>query len=259
MQLLKIVKIGGNVINDASKLHRFLNDFSKLDAPKILIHGGGILATTLAEKLAIKQTIIEGRRVTDAATLELATMVYAGGINKYIVAILQAFNSNAIGLSGVDGNLIFGHKRLSLPIDYGFVGDIDNVNTNLLKLLLDGGFLPVISPIIHNAQGQLLNTNADTIATEIAKALAAIYDVELIFCFEKVGVLTDVFNENSLIENLNIETYQNLKKDGFIANGMIPKLQNGFSALRNNVKFVGICHSDTIKQTQKFKGTTLLL
>lgn len=259
MQHLKIVKIGGNVVNDASKLHRFLNDFSKLDAPKILIHGGGILATTLAEKLAIKQTITDGRRVTDAATLELATMVYAGGINKNIVATLQPFNCNAIGLSGADGNLILGHKRLSFPVDYGFVGDIDTVNTKFLQLLFDGGFLPVISPIIHDGQGQLLNTNADTIATEIAKALATIYDVELIFCFEKVGVLTDVFNENSLIENLNFELYQNLKKDGFIANGMIPKLQNGFSALQNNVKFVRICHSDAINQKEAFKGTTLSL
>jgi len=259
MQNIKIIKIGGNVVNDTTVLHAFLKDFANLESPKILIHGGGVLATTLAEKLAIKQTIIDGRRITDAATLDIATMVYAGSINKNIVATLQAMDCNAVGLSGADGNLILGHKRVSSPIDYGFVGDIDTVNTNFLQILIENGFLPIVCPIIHDGTGQLLNTNADTIASEIAVSLSKIYNVDLLFCFEKLGVLQDVNDENSIIENLDFELFGNLKSKKLIANGMIPKLHNGFLALEKGVQSVSICHAKNINHQNNFIGTKLSL
>ena len=183
MEKLFIIKIGGNIIDDEIKIAQFLKEFALINEHKILVHGGGKLATALAKKLGIEQTIIDGRRVTDAQTLQIATMVYAGAINKNIVAMLQSNNSNALGLTGADANLLVAHKRVIQKIDYGFVGDIDKVNIDFVNLILQQNITLVVAPITHDANGTLLNTNADTIASEIAKAVSAIYDVSLSYCF----------------------------------------------------------------------------
>lgn len=242
MKTLNIIKIGGNIIDDESQLNNFIQSLASLNEPFILVHGGGKLATDLAEKLNIPQQLIEGRRITDAETLKIATMVYAGYINKNIVAKLQKQNINSIGLSGADGNLINAKKRIHLEIDYGFVGDIsiENVNCTFLNLLLQNGLTPVICAITHDKQGQLLNTNADTIASVLASALATSFKVKLSYCFEKKGVLSDPEDDNSVIKNLNFETFQKLKKEGIINKGMIPKINNAFDALANGVKEIGI-------------------
>jgi len=207
MDNLFVIKIGGNIIDDEGKLSSFLKDFALIKGRKILIHGGGKLATNIAEQLNIPQQIIEGRRITDAETLKVITMVYAGYINKNIVALLQANNCNAVGLSGADGNLIVAHKRDHLTIDYGFAGDIDKVNNEWLRKLLENDFTPVISPVTHDKKGQLLNTNADTIAQEIAKSITDQYKVTLIYCFEKKGVLKNPDDESSVIEKINFLAY----------------------------------------------------
>ena len=246
MKTLNIIKIGGNIIDDESQLNDFIQSLASLNEPFILVHGGGKLATDLAEKLNIPQQLIEGRRITDAETLKIATMVYAGYINKNIVAKLQKQNINSIGLSGADGNLINATKRIHQEIDYGFVGDIsiENVNSNFLELLLQNGITPVICAITHNKQGQLLNTNADTIASVLASALATLFEVKLTYCFEKKGVLNNPEDENSVIKNLDWETFQKLKKEGIINKGMIPKINNAFDALANGVKEIGITSSE---------------
>ena len=246
MKTLNIIKIGGNIIDDESQLNDFIQSLASLNEPFILVHGGGKLATDLAEKLNIPQQLIEGRRITDAETLKIATMVYAGYINKNIVAKLQKQNINSIGLSGADGNLMKATKRIHQEIDYGFVGDIsiENVNSNFLELLLQNGITPVICAITHNKQGQLLNTNADTIASVLASALATLFEVKLTYCFEKKGVLNNPEDENSVIKNLDWETFQKLKKEGIINKGMIPKINNAFDALANGVKEIGITSSE---------------
>src|SRR6187402_292394 len=210
MTKLFVIKIGGNIIDDEKKLSSFLRSFAAIDEKKILVHGGGKLATKLGEKMGVEQKLVEGRRITDAETLKIVTMVYAGYVNKNIVAQLQSFNCNAIGLSGVDGDIILAHKRKHPVIDYGFVGDVDSVNAPLLKNLLNQTLSLVIAPITHDQSGQLLNTNADTIAQEIAKAMSGEYEVKLIYSFEKSGVLKDVDDETSVIQKLNWEEYQKL-------------------------------------------------
>lgn len=237
-QTLNIVKIGGNIIDDADKLSNFLTLFSQLQGSKLLVHGGGKLATSLAKDMGIGQQLIDGRRVTDAATLKIVTMVYAGYINKTIVAKLQSLGVNAIGLSGADGNAIQAHKRIHLSIDYGFVGDIDNVDSGFLLSLLAVTNTIVFAPITHDKNGQLLNTNADTIARELATALIDSYDVQLIYSFEKPGVLLDATDHATVIPVINATKYQQLKAEQKIFDGMIPKLDNAFTALQLGVKKV---------------------
>lgn len=238
MKPLYIIKIGGNVVDDELKLSSFLRDFSAIRENKILVHGGGKLASKLAEKLGIEQKMIDGRRITDSETLQIVTMVYAGLINKNIVAQLQANGCLAIGLSGADANTILAHKRINAAHDYGFAGDIDSINSAFLNQLLENKITIVLAPITHDKKGQLLNTNADTIAQEIAKAMSRFYHTNLIYSFEKAGVLADVDDDSSRIEKINLSYYARLKEEKKIFAGMIPKLDNAFVALNNGVKKV---------------------
>jgi len=273
---LYVIKIGGNIIDDEQKLTDFLKQFAaiqsslqRMGAKKILVHGGGKLATKLADDLGIPQQVVDGRRITDAETLKIVTMVYAGHINKNIVAQLQANHCNAIGLTGVDGNIITAHKRLlkNSPSGdgggdggYGFVGDIDSINTHLLQGLLEQNIAMVLAPITHDMQGQLLNTNADTIAQEIAKAFSLIYDVHLIYTFEKAGVLKDVEDEGSVLKLLTTKEYKELKDKQIIFAGMIPKLDNAFIALEMGVKKVIIGKAESLDDLLKgTSGTTIIL
>lgn len=258
MLKVHVIKIGGNIIDEETKLSSFLQAFASIEGKKILVHGGGKLATKLADQLGIQQQLIDGRRITDAETLKIVTMVYAGYINKNIVAQLQAKGCNAIGLSGADGNLIMAHKRKHASIDYGFVGDIDSVNTNLLQNLLETGISVVVAPITHNANGQLLNTNADTIAQEIAKALSGSYEVQLVYSFEKKGVLLDVDDEKSVIPKITPSYYAELKAKQLIFAGMIPKLDNAFAALQNGVKRVIIGRTEELDDLLIGKTGTII-
>ncbi|MCF6223253.1 MAG: acetylglutamate kinase [Flavobacteriaceae bacterium] len=255
---LKIIKIGGNVINNKAALTSFLANFSKVTEPKILVHGGGKRATEMIAKLGLKPKMINGRRVTDNASLEVVTMVYAGLLNKNITAELQKNNCNAIGLSGADANSILAHKRIVKDIDYGFAGDVDQVNSSIIKILVTNNLTPVFCAITHDGNGQLLNTNADTIAAEIAKGLSADFEVELIYCFEKLGVLTDVDNDDSVIELINSNSFQSLKQNGIISDGMLPKIDNCFHALQNGVAKVIIGKPEVIIN-KNLKHTTLVL
>lgn len=258
MDNLIIVKIGGNVIDDETKLSSFLKDFAAVDAKKILIHGGGKSATRLAEQMNVPQQMIEGRRITDAESLKIVTMVYAGYINKNIVAQLQTHNCNAIGISGADGNVILAHKRVHPTIDYGYVGDVDAINSDFLKNLLEQNLTPIIAPITHDKNGQLLNTNADTIAQETAKAMSSSFDVQLIYSFEKDGVLLDVSDSTSVVQKLGPKYYSELKQKGAIFAGMIPKLDNAFTALNSGVKKVIIGKAEEIDALIKGeKGTSI--
>ncbi len=257
-QVLHIIKIGGNIINDKEKLSSFLSDFSQVKGHKILVHGGGNKATEIANDLGLKPKMIGGRRITDEANLEVVTMVYAGLLNKNITARLQHHNCNAIGLTGADANCIMAHKRIVKDVDYGFAGDVDKVNSDAIRLFLENKITPVFCAITHDKKGQLLNTNADTITSEIAKALSTDYEVELVYCFEKNGVLEDVNYENSVIEYINKETYENLKQKNIIAKGMLPKLKNCFEALENGVKKVIIGNPEVIyNRNQKYTTLTL--
>jgi len=262
MKKLYIIKIGGNVIEHSIAMEKFLADFSKIDGLKILVHGGGNSAGELAKKLGVSQAMVNGRRITDIETLKITTMVYAGLINKKIVAFLQGKNTNAIGLSGADANLIRAARRVVADIDYGFVGDIasSGVNSVLLTSFLDNGLVPVFSAITHDGKGQLLNTNADTIASVLAVALSEKYDVQLNYCFEKNGVLENVEDEDSVIKIITKIKYKQLISDGTISKGMIPKLDNAFLAIQNGVKSVVIAHSDELINTtnNEHKGTTLI-
>jgi acetylglutamate kinase len=235
MESLYVVKIGGNIIDDDALLSVFLKKFAAVKRKKILVHGGGKLATRLAEKLGIPQQMVDGRRITDAETLKIVTMVYAGYINKIIVADLQSLKCNALGISGADGNSILAHKRENAGIDYGYAGDIDQVNAEWFRQLLENGISIVASSITHDGKNQLLNTNADTIAQEIAKSLSPFYQVNLIFGFEKPGVLQDVEDENSVIKILEPDYYKELKESKKIFAGMIPKIDNAFAAVDQGV------------------------
>lgn len=259
MEKLTIIKISGNIIDDEIKLYSFLGSFAALDGKKILVHGGGKLATRLAEKMGVEQQLVDGRRITDAETLKIVTMVYAGYINKTIVAQLQAFHCNALGLCGADGDAILAHKRQHPVLDYGFVGDVDAINTVLLKSLLDQQISIVVAPITHDQQGQLLNTNADTIAQELAKGLSGDFDVSLIYSFEKTGVLLDAEDDDTVIPQLNPSYYQQLKAKQKIFAGMIPKLDNAFTALNSGVKKVIIGKAENLPELVKgTSGTTIV-
>lgn len=252
MDELQIVKIGGNVIEDSEKLSAFLKDFAKLPRPKILVHGGGKEATSLAKKMGVSVKLIEGRRITDQANLDLVTMIYAGKINKTIVAQLQNYSCNALGLSGADAASYTAIKRAVEKIDYGFVGDLKTVNTVFFNTLLDLGISPVCCAVSHDAQGQLLNTNADTVAASLATALSERYEVVLSYCFEKKGVLRNVKEEDSVIPEINFELYRQLKMEGVIAEGMLPKLHNCFQALKNGVKEVRIGNPQILSKEKQF-------
>jgi acetylglutamate kinase len=258
MESLYVIKIGGNIVDNPSLLTACLNAFAFIEGHAILVHGGGKLATSLAKDMGIEQTMIEGRRVTDEQTLKIVTMVYAGNINKNIVAQLQATGVNAIGLTGADGNLIQAHKRIHETIDFGFVGDVDTINKNLIHSLISNGMKLVVAPITHDKQGQLLNTNADTIAQSIAVAMAAKFNVNLIYGFEKEGVLADVTNEASVISSINNLTYSELKKENIIFEGMIPKIDNAFFALNGGVQSVIIGKAEKLHELiNGTAGTTI--
>jgi len=256
---LIIVKIGGNIIDDKNKLSSFLNEFASIRDKKILVHGGGKLATKIAEKLGIEQKLVEGRRITDVDTLKVVTMVYAGYINKNIVAQLQAHDCNALGLTGADGNSILAHKRINVNIDFGFAGDVDSVNTELIISLLENNITPVIAPITHDQQGQLLNTNADTIAQEIAKNMSNDFDVTLIYTFEKAGVMMDTNDDASVISLINPTNYTQLIVEHKIFDGMIPKLDNAFAALKSGVKKVIIGKAEQLSDLINGKAGTSIV
>ncbi|MGN6437862.1 MAG: acetylglutamate kinase [Agriterribacter sp.] len=262
MNKVFVIKIGGNIIDDEKKLSEFLHSFAAISQKNlaILIHGGGKLATRSAEQMGVQQQMVDGRRITDAETLKIVTMVYAGYINKNIVAQLQANGCNAIGLSGADGNVILAHKRISKNnIDYGFAGDIDNVNAPLLHQLLQQNMTIVLAPITHDQKGQLLNTNADTIAQETAKSLSALYDVSLIYSFEKSGVLLDANDDSTVISEINPDAYTRLKAEQKIFAGMIPKLDNAFAALNSGVKKVIIGKAEQLESLiDGSSGTTII-
>ncbi|MBL7697619.1 MAG: acetylglutamate kinase [Chitinophagaceae bacterium] len=259
MKKLLVIKIGGNIIDDDNKLSSFLAEFATVAEKKILVHGGGKLATKLAGKMGIEQQMVDGRRITDAETLKIVTMVYAGYINKNIVASLQKNGCNAIGITGADGNAIQAHKRLKGQIDYGFAGDIDAVNTSLIKGLLEQGNDVVVAPITHDKNGQLLNTNADTIAQEIATAMSGLYDVSLVYGFEKAGVLMDAERDETVIPQIDPANYAELKKENVIFAGMIPKLDNAFAAIDKGVKKVIIGKAEQLGALIEGKsGTTIV-
>lgn len=255
---LNIVKIGGNIINDEVALTSFLKDFSTLKGYKILVHGGGKKATELASLMGLKPKMINGRRITDAANLDVVTMVYAGLLNKKITAKLQKNNCNAMGLSGVDANCILAHKRTVKDIDYGFAGDVDEVNSAFVNVLLQNNVTPVFCAITHDKKGQLLNTNADTVASEIAVAMSKLFNVRLNFIFELKGVLESIEDENSVIKHINLEKYKQLIKEGVISEGMLPKLHNCFNALEKGVQKVKMGDASLVKNESNLYTTLSL-
>ena len=262
---ITVVKVGGGIVEDEKSLSALLDKVSRIEGLKVLVHGGGRSATKVAEQLGIEQTMIGGRRITDAETLKVVTMVYAGLVNKNIVAQLQARGVNALGLTGADMNVIVSHRRpikqvkmedgTVQPVDYGFVGDVDKVNADLLADLIAKGVVPVVSPIGHDGKGNLLNTNADTIASQVAIALAQHFEVTLMFCFEKRGVLRDPEDDNSVIPQITASDFPRLVEEGVVSGGMLPKLENSFAAISAGVKEVVITQADQIDQ--KGEGTHL--
>jgi acetylglutamate kinase len=244
--MIQVIKIGGGVLENEAQRNAFLRQFAAIEGPKVLVHGGGRLATTMAERLGVETQMIDGRRVTDKETLDIVTMVYGGLVNKQVVAQLQTMGVNAIGLTGVDGGWMKSVKRpIKNGIDYGYVGDVIEVNGAHLRTLLDNGLTPVIAPITFSADGLLLNTNADTVASQTAISLAP--DVQLTFCFEKAGVLSNPDDESSLIARITPETYTQLKADGIISGGMIPKIDNAFAAIEHGVQSVRITHANNLQ------------
>ncbi len=254
---LKVVKIGSGIIDDPSKLEAFLKDFSELNEPKILVHGGGEKATQFSGQLNIPTNMVNGRRITSAQNLEVVIMVYAGLINKTITSMLQNLNCNAIGLTGADANCIKAQLRPATPVNYGYVGDVTEVNEEVITNFINMGLTPVFCAITHDQNGQLLNTNADTIAAEIAIAMGSKYDTQLLYCFEKPGVMLDVDDEHSTLAELSKNEYQNLVMKNQIFKGMIPKLDNCFNALEKQVKQVGIGNENSIKNTGNYTSIIL--
>lgn len=245
---VNVIKIGGNVIDDPHALKSFLSTFSTIKGKKILVHGGGKIATQLGEKMGVESHYVEGRRITDADTIDLVTMVYGGLINKKITAILQSFSCNAIGLSGADANILPAKKRVVQSIDYGWVGDlnIENIPIENWILFLENNLTPVIAPLTHDNQGNMLNTNADTIAASIAMALSSKYEIQLIYCFEKNGVLENVNEPQSVISQMTESLYGEMKKNNRLFAGIFPKIDNAIQAAHNGVKNVFIGHSDQL-------------
>lgn len=261
MNKLFVIKVGGNIIDDEEKLKAFLQSFASIQTHKILVHGGGKIATEIGNKLNIESKYINGRRITDDATIDLVTMVYGGLINKKIVAQLQSSNCNAIGLTGADANIIPAKKRAVKDIDFGWVGDIDNskVKSKNLKALIDAGFISVFSSLTHDERGHILNTNADTIASSIAVALSEYYDVRLIYCFEKKGVLENVEDENSVITNINKEKYKQLLEEQKLFAGILPKIDNAFAAIDAGVHEVLIGDANDLIQNTANKTIGTLI
>ena len=237
---LTVIKVGGKIVEEEATLQKLLNDFAVIEGPKVLVHGGGRSATKIATQLGIESKMVNGRRITDADMLRVATMVYGGLVNKNIVAGLQARGINAVGLTGADMSVILSDKRPVKDIDYGFVGDVKQVDGQRLASLIQSGIIPVMAPLTHDGKGNILNTNADTIASETAKALAPFYDVTLIFSFEKKGVLSNPDDDDSVIPTITRDDFQRLKADGTVAGGMLPKLENAFNAIAAGVKAVNI-------------------
>ncbi|KJF41980.1 acetylglutamate kinase [Draconibacterium sediminis] len=246
MDRLTIIKVGGKVVEEPESLEALLDQFRKISGNKLLVHGGGRTATEIAKRLGIETKMVDGRRITDADMLEVVTMVYGGLVNKRIVAGLQARDMNAIGLTGADLGLIKAHKRAVQDVDYGFVGDVDDVNARELRMLIDENVIPVVAPLTHDAKGQMLNTNADTIASELAIELSNYFKVYLFYCFEKRGVLTDPNDESSVIYDLNYKLFDQYKTEGVISEGMIPKLDNGFRAKAKGVQEILITNPENI-------------
>jgi acetylglutamate kinase len=258
MEKLSIIKIGGNIIENETSLNAFLELFSNLEGKKILVHGGGKRATHIASKLGIESKMINGRRITDKETLEVITMVYGGLVNKNVVAKLQALQIDAIGLTGADINSIQSDKRPVKEIDFGFVGDVKKVNHRNIDKLIKADFTPVFCAITHDGNGQLLNTNADTITSQVAVGMSEIYETSIYYCFELNGVLQDFNDKNSVIKNIDSDTYKELLKDGIISDGMIPKLDNCFDALQNGVQKVHIGNISMLtKENENFTTITL--
>lgn len=247
---LALIKVGGKIVEEPASLQRLLSDFAAIEGPKVLVHGGGRSATKLAATMGIETQMVNGRRITDAEMLKVVTMVYGGLVNKNIVAGLQAQGINAVGLTGADMNVILSDKRPVKDIDYGFVGDVKQVDGERLTSLLNAGIVPVMAPLTHDGKGHILNTNADTIAGETAKALAPFFDVTLMFCFEKKGVLRDEADDDSVIANINRQQFAELVEQGVIQGGMIPKLENAFQAIDAGVKEVIITAADAIDGRQ---------
>ncbi len=247
--MLNVIKIGGALLNNEKLFEASIQKFCDVTGPKILVHGGGRTASDWMEQIGLKPKMIEGRRITDDATIEIVSLVYAG-LNKKIVATLQAHGLNAIGLTGADENVVIATKRPPNPIDYGWVGDIGKtgVNEKVFIGYIQHQIVPVMAPLTHDGKGQLLNTNADTLGSVIAQAIAAKMDVRLIYLFEKPGVLKDVDNDESVIKELRLSEFEAMKTNGEIHSGMIPKLQNGFDALKNGVKEVVICHPNELEK-----------
>ena len=243
---LTIVKVGGAVVEDGAQLDSLLSAFAAIEGRKVLVHGGGRRATAIASRLGVESRMVNGRRITDGAMLEVVTMVYGGLVNKDIVARLQMRGVNSIGLTGADGGVILSHKRPVKDVDYGFVGDVERVDGSRLSSLIEGGFTPVMAPLTHDGHGQMLNTNADTIAAETAKALAERYDVTLMYCFEKPGVMADPDDDSTLIPVITRQDFKRLKADGTVTGGMLPKLENAFSAIDAGVSRVNITLSTAI-------------
>lgn len=258
---LFIIKIGGNVIDNEESIHTFLHSLAGLKEKFILVHGGGKVATEISMGLGIEAQMVDGRRITDAETLKIVTMVYGGLINKKVVSRLQSLGTNAIGLTGADANIIMADKRpVKNGIDYGFVGDVKRVNGEILTRLLSADLQPVIAPLSHDGQGNMLNTNADTIASTVAVAMSEHFETHLVYCFELKGVLSDINDKESVISQIDPVRYSTLKADGVIAKGMIPKMDNSFDAIQAGVKSVIICHADDISDiinTGASKGTRL--
>jgi acetylglutamate kinase len=246
MEKLTDIKVGGKIVEDDASLAQLLKDFANVEGNKVLVHGGGRSATKVAAQLGIESQMVGGRRITDAETLKVVTMVYGGLVNKNIVAKLQAQGINALGLTGADMNVMLSHKRPVKDVDYGFVGDVDKCDGSMLSKLINEGVVPVMAPLTHDGQGNMLNTNADTIAGETAKALAKFYDVTLIFCFEKAGVLADENDDDSVIPHIGEEDFKRLVEEGVIQGGMIPKIENSLSAVRSGVRRVIITKADAI-------------
>lgn len=246
MEKITIVKVGGKIVESPDSLAQLLADFSSIEGNKLLVHGGGRSATKIAEQLGIETKMVDGRRITDDAMLEVVTMVYGGLVNKRIVAGLQANGINALGITGADMNIILSDKRPVKSVDYGWVGDVKRVDGNALATLIGNGIVPVVAPLTHDGKGHILNTNADTMAGETAKALSKIYDVRLVYCFEKEGVLRDENDDNSVIPVIDRNMYAQLLADGIVSGGMIPKLDNSFATLEAGVGEVVITKASNL-------------
>ena len=247
---ITVIKVGGKIVEEQSSLGNLLDRFTAIEGKKVLIHGGGRSATQMAERLGIESRMVAGRRITDEATLQVVTMVYGGLVNKNIVAQLQARGANALGLTGADCNIIKAHKRPVKEIDYGFVGDVEHTDGGMLSKLIEQGIVPVVAPLTHDGMGNMLNTNADTMAAETAKALSAHYDVTLMYCFEFPGVMRDPDDADSVIASITPDTFKELVAAGTVSGGMIPKIENALNAIANGVTKVIITKADAIDGTE---------